>query len=77
MSEGEGVALAVENVSRTATMSADEASHGDTLHDGWMVDRVNHSEIYSDHDKHTNMVECFFSRLRNMIEGQHHGVSTK
>ena len=27
MSEGEGVALAIENVSRTATMSADEASH--------------------------------------------------
>ena len=39
------------------------------------VDRVNHSEIYSDHGKHKNMVESFFSRLRNMIEGQHHGVS--
>jgi len=37
MGEGEGVALAVENVSRTATMSADEASHWDLLHDGWMV----------------------------------------
>lgn len=77
MNEGEGVALAIENVSRTATMSADEASHWDMLHDGWMVDRVNHSEIYSDHGKHTNMVESFFSRLRNMIEGQHHGVSPK
>jgi hypothetical protein len=42
---------------------------------GWNVDRVNHSEIYSDHGKHTNMVESFFSRLRNMIQGQHHGVS--
>lgn len=41
-------------------MSADEAPHWDTLHDGWMVDRVNHSEIYSDHGKHTNMVESFF-----------------
>jgi hypothetical protein len=49
----------------------------DTPHDGWMVDRVNHSEIYSDHGKHRNMVEIFFSRLRNMIEGQHHGVSPK
>ena len=76
-SEGEGVALAVENVSRTATMSADEASHWDALHMGYHVDRVNHSEIYSDHGKHTNMVESFFSRLRNMIEGQHHGVSPK
>ena len=77
MGEGEGVALAIENVSRTATMSADEASHWDALHDGWMTDRVNHSEVYSDHGKHTNMVESFFSRLRNMVEGQHHGVSPK
>ncbi len=75
MSEAEGVALAVENVSRTSTMSADEASHWDALHDGWMVERVNHSEIYSDHGKHTNMVESFFSRLRRMVVGQHHHVS--
>ncbi len=75
--EGEGVALAQENVSRMATMSADEASHWDALHMGYNVDRVNHSEIYSDHGKHTNMVESFFSRLRNMIQGQHHGVSSK
>ncbi len=73
--EGEGVALAMENVSHTSTMSADEASHWDMLHDGWMVDRVNHSEIYSDHGKHTNMVESYFSRLRRMVQGQHHHVS--
>jgi hypothetical protein len=42
-----------------------------------MVARVNHGEIYSDHGKHTNMVESFFSRLRNMIEGQQHGVLSK
>ncbi len=58
-------------------MSADEASHWDTLHAGWNVDRVNHSEIYSDHGKHTNMVESFFSRLRRMVEGQHHDVSAQ
>lgn len=75
--EGEGVALANENVSRLSTMSANEASQWDALHMGWNVDRVNHSEIYSDHGKHTNMVESFFSRLRNMIQGQHHGVSPK
>ena len=75
MSEAEGVALANENVSRMATMSADEASHWDMLHGAWEVERVNHSEIYSDHGKHTNMVESFFSRLRNMVSGQHHHVS--
>ena len=75
MSEAEGVALAIENVDRSATMSADEASHWDDLHMGWMVDRVNHSQTYSDHGKHTNMVESYFSRLRRMVVGQHHHVS--
>ncbi len=73
--ESEGVALAIENVCRSAVMAADEASHWDLLHDGWEVDRVNHSEVYSDHGKHTNWVESFFSRLRRMVQGQHHHVS--
>ena len=77
MTEAEGVALAATNVDRMATMSADEASHWDALHGAWNVDRVNHSLCYSDHGKHTNMAESFFSRLRRMIEGQHHHVSPK
>ncbi len=75
MGEDEGVALAVENVDRMASMSADEASHWDLLHDAWPVERVNHSLCYSDHGKHTNMVESYFSRLRRMVVGQHHHVS--
>lgn len=43
----------------------------------WHVNRVNHSECYSDHGKHTNMAESYFSRLRRMVDGQHHGVSPK
>jgi len=39
-------------------MSADEASHWDMLHDGWMVDRVNHSEICRDHGKHTTWLKA-------------------
>lgn len=77
MSEADGVQLAIENVDRMAIMSADEATHWDALHAGWEVDRVNHSETYSDHGKHTNMVESFFSRLRRMVTGQHHHVSPK
>ena len=76
-SEAEGVQLANENVSRMATMAADEASHWDQLHAAWDVDRINHSEAYSDHGKHTNWVESYFSRLRRMIGGQHHHVSPK
>lgn len=74
-SEAEGGALANENVSRMSTMSADEASHWDELHMGYHVDRVNHSEIYCDHGKHTNIVESYFSRLRRMVQGQHHHVN--
>lgn len=76
-SEGEGVALVTENVDRMATLSADEASHWDLLHAGWDVDRVNHSEAYGDHGKHTNMAESYFSRLRRMVLGQHHHVSPR
>ena len=75
--ESEGIALAMENVCRTATISADEASHWDLLHEGWSVERVNHSLAYSDHGKHTNWVESYFSRLRRMVDGQHHHVSAQ
>ena len=75
MSEAEGVSLVNANVGRMATLSADEASHWDMLHAGWSVDRVNHSLVYSDHGKHTNWAESYFSRLRRMVVGQHHKVS--
>ena len=75
MAEAEGVALVHQNVDRMATLSADEAAHWDALHNGWSVDRVNHSVIYSDHGKHTNWAESYFSRLRRMVVGQHHKVS--
>lgn len=39
------------------------------------MDRINHSQSYSDHGKHTNWVESFFARLRRMVGGQHHHVS--
>lgn len=41
------------------------------------MDRINHSLAYSDHGKHTNWVESYFSRLRRMIGGQHHHVSPR
>ena len=75
MTEANGVDLMVQNVSRMATVSADEASHWDMLHSTWSVDRINHSVSYSDHGKHTNWAESYFSRLRRMVVGQHHHVS--
>jgi transposase-like protein len=75
--ESEGVELAKRHVSRLAVMHADEASHWDHLHDGWQVGRINHSEAYSTLESCTNQVESYFSRLRRMIQGQHHFVSGK
>lgn len=76
-SEAEGVEIAKTVVSRMAVVYADEAAHWDHLHAGWIVGRINHSEAYSADGANTNAVESYFSRLRRMVTGQHHGVSPK
>lgn len=75
--ESEGVEIAKRIVSRTAVMHADEASHWDALHAGWQVHRINHSEAYCLDGSCTNWAESFFSRLRRMVDGQHHTVSPR
>ena len=72
--EYEGIDIAKQVVARTATMHADEASHWDALHNGWHTLRINHSEAYS-LEGCTNQAESYFSRLRRMVDGQHHHVS--
>lgn len=37
--------------------------------------RINHQVAYSDNGACTNQAESFLSRLRKMVEGQHHHVS--
>lgn len=73
--EAEGVEIAKRIVKRSAVMHADEASHWDGLHAGWQVHRINHSEAYCLEGACTNWAESFFSRLRRMVDGQHHTVS--
>jgi transposase-like protein len=77
MQEAEGVEIAARIVSRTSVVFADEAGHWDHLHQAWPTWRINHSEAYSADGANTNAVESFFSRLRRMVTGQHHGVSPK
>ena len=77
-SEAEGVVLAVDNVAPDATVYADEARHWDVLHDRFeTVGRINHSESYSTPEANTNQAESYFSRLRRMVDGQHHHVSAR
>lgn len=73
--EGDGVDIAKQIVARTAVIHADEASHWDLLHHGWLTRRINHSEAYSLPEGCTNQAESYFSRLRRMVRGQHHYVS--
>ncbi|MGV8834012.1 MAG: IS1595 family transposase [Devosia sp.] len=75
--EAHGVDIASKVVSRESVIYADEASHWDNLSAGYIMGRINHSEAYSADGANTNQVESFFSRLRRMVNGQHHGVSPK
>lgn len=55
-----------------------EATHWDALEWAFETKRINHSLAYSfGGGTHTNWVESYFSRLRKMIDGQHHWVSPK
>lgn len=75
-SEAEGVEIARRVAANAKAFFADEASHWDALHSTFDTFRINHSEAYSEFNGiHTNGVESFFSRVRRMVQGQHHGVS--
>jgi len=73
--EPEGVEIVRRIVLRGSTIIADEAAHWDVLPVHYSTQRINHSIAYSLDGVSTNQVESFFSRLRRMIEGQHHFVS--
>jgi transposase-like protein len=77
MSEAHGVQIATSVVEKNSKLFADEASHWDALHASFDTLRINHSIAYSLNGIHTNQVESFFSRLRRMIDGQHHHVSVR
>ena len=76
-SESHGVLIATSTVKPGSTMIADEAAHWNALHASYKTDRINHSEAYSLDGVHTNFVESYFSRLRRMVQGQHHFVSAR
>lgn len=73
--EADGVYYANQFATPCATIHADEAPHWDVLHERFKTLRINHSEAYSLDGICTNQAESYFSRLRRMVEGQHHHVS--
>src|SRR5690606_6711155 len=76
-SEAHGADHARKWVSPGSEVYADEASHWDKLVGFFNTKRINHSEAYSADGANTNAVESFFSRLRRMLDGQHHHVSVR
>jgi len=75
--EPEGVDIAKQFVGKGSTIVADEASHWDSLPVAYEMLRINHSLGYSIDGVSTNQVESYFSRLRRMVDGQHHHVSPR
>ena len=75
--EAHGVALVRANVSPSATVHADEASHWDVLAIQYETKRINHREAYSLDGACTNMAESYFSRLRRAEQGIHHRIAGK
>ena len=73
--EADGVFYANQFADASARIHADEAPHWDVLHERFKTLRINHSEAYSLDGICTNQAESYFSRLRRMVEGQHHHVS--
>jgi transposase-like protein len=73
--EAEGVAHVRSHVDADATVHADEATHWDALHGAFDMERINHSECYSDGVACTNQAESFFSRLRRAEIGVHHAIA--
>lgn len=76
-SEADGVAFIQTVTAKGAAIHADEAIHWDVLHDTFPVGRINHSEAYCKDGACTNQAESYFSRLRRMVQGQHHFVSPR
>ncbi len=75
--EAPGADIIPRMVAKGSRIVADEASHWDKLHALYEAHRINHQVAYSLNGVNTNMAESFFSRLRRMVEGQHHHVSAR
>jgi hypothetical protein len=71
------LAFVSSRIAHGTTVVADETPHWDLLSEAFDLERVNHSDAYSFLDGvHVNGAESYFARLRRMIGGQHHRVSS-
>ena len=70
------MALALQNIDRSATIYADDHHSYDILHSKLLTKRVIHAQHYcGPNGENTNQAESFFSRFRRMQYGQVHKMS--
>jgi len=67
----------LKHISQDAIIHADENPAYDALHGLYKMERINHSQVYSDGVSCTNGAEGWFSRLRRAELGQHHHFAGK
>lgn len=75
--EADGVEIVKRVVEPGSVIHADEATHWDQLDGFYETKRINHSVAYRLDGACTNQAESFISRLRRMVDGQHHHVSPR
>lgn len=75
--EADAVDFVAKVVSPGSVLHADEAAHWDALHAKYQAHRINHQIGYSIDGAWTNQAESFLARLRRMVGGRHHHVSTQ
>ena len=72
------IALALNNIDRSATIYADDHHSYDILHSKLLTKRVIHAQHYcGPNGENTNQAESFFSRFRRMQYGQIHKMDNK
>jgi transposase-like protein len=76
-SEDQALDMIRARVQAGSVVYADEATSWDVLHDWFSAKRINHWVAFMDDGVCTNQGESYFSRLRRMVDGQHHHVSAR
>jgi len=73
--ESQAIPTICQRVELGTIIHADEASHFDVLSERYRLERINHSECYSDGIACTNWAENFNAPIRRMEKGCYHHIA--
>jgi len=76
-SESAALGFISSRVAKGTELVADEANSWNDLETRFAMQRIDHSQAYSDRGVYSNGAESFFSRMRRAELGHHHHVSGK